>query len=556
MNEIRKKTDRRQSVSLAVFALSFLMLTVFLLWKCRFGFAHIDESFYLTIPYRLCRGDALFVQEWHPSQLSGFLLYPIMKVYLAVAKGTDGIVLTYRYLFTVVWTLNALFLFFRLKRFSLYGAMAASEAFMLFTWSGAMALSYNTLGVLLLLDACVVAVTAERGKKGQYFAAGLLFAGAVMCCPHLVLLYALFTLAAVLGRKKVPALPCLWFMGSLGCLTLLAVFCLFVFRRASPADVFRSLPQLLNDPEHPPVGLPDKARSYAAAFLRASPLFPAALVLTVLITLWSWFRKQAAVGFTALCVVVGVLLLSVVFNEPLISYLMIPVNLLAPYCFLHDRDTGMKKLFYGVWLPGAVYTWCINLASNTGLNTISVAIAVMSVASLVMALRFASRLRRIRPSRVLAAAVAVLVLLQIGSELWVRYATVCWEWGILNQTEFIECGPDRGVLASESAYETYARKQADMERVRDDAEITGLLALSRDPYLYLSAQKELCTYSAWLSGVNDTTLRRLDEYFQMCPEKIPDGIYIDAEYGAFAAHFTEKGYRSEQLGSGAYLLKK
>jgi len=174
----------------------------------------------------------------------------------------------------------------------------------------------------------------------------------------------------------------------------------------------------------------------------------------------------------------------------------------------------------------------------------------------VMAARFVSRRRRVRPSRVLAAALALLVFVQLGSELWVRYATVCWEWGILTQTEYIDSGPDRGLYVSPPCYESYGKKHADMERVHDDPEIAGLLVLSRDPYLYLSAQKEMCTYSAWLSGVNDTTIRRLDEYFQSCPEKIPDGIYIDEEYGAYAAHFTQQGYRSEQLESGAYLLKK
>ena len=49
---------------------------VFLLWKCRYGFANMDEVFYLLTPYRLCQGDALFAGEWHLSQMSAFLVYP------------------------------------------------------------------------------------------------------------------------------------------------------------------------------------------------------------------------------------------------------------------------------------------------------------------------------------------------------------------------------------------------------------------------------------------------------------------------------------------------
>ena len=38
---------------------------VFLLWKCRYGFANMDEVFYLLTPYRLGQGDALFASECH-----------------------------------------------------------------------------------------------------------------------------------------------------------------------------------------------------------------------------------------------------------------------------------------------------------------------------------------------------------------------------------------------------------------------------------------------------------------------------------------------------------
>ena len=42
----------------------------------------MDEGFYLTIPYRLIQGDCLLVDEWHVSQLAGFLLIPVLKLYL------------------------------------------------------------------------------------------------------------------------------------------------------------------------------------------------------------------------------------------------------------------------------------------------------------------------------------------------------------------------------------------------------------------------------------------------------------------------------------------
>ena len=119
----------RQSRGLfALYGAVFLAAWAFLFWKCRFGFGNIDESFYLTVPYRLCRGDTLLLHEWHLSQTSGFLLVPAMRLFLLTHGSTAGILLWFRRLYTAVWGLAALFFCFRLRRFSLPGAMLGGIA--------------------------------------------------------------------------------------------------------------------------------------------------------------------------------------------------------------------------------------------------------------------------------------------------------------------------------------------------------------------------------------------------------------------------------------------
>ena len=56
---------------------------------------------------------------------------------------------------------------------------------------GIMALSYNSMGILLLLSACVLVATADPKRRAAPLLAGLFFAGAVLCCPYLLLLYVL-----------------------------------------------------------------------------------------------------------------------------------------------------------------------------------------------------------------------------------------------------------------------------------------------------------------------------------------------------------------------------
>ena len=110
MGRIRK--NQKKVYGPILYAILYVCTMAFLLWKCRFGFGNIDESFYLTIPYRLCQGDGLLLHEWHLSQLSGFLLLPAMKAYLAVFGSTTGIILSFRILFTVAWGMAALFFTF------------------------------------------------------------------------------------------------------------------------------------------------------------------------------------------------------------------------------------------------------------------------------------------------------------------------------------------------------------------------------------------------------------------------------------------------------------
>ena len=180
---ISAKANRKRCIYI-VYCACIIILFLFLLWKCKIGFANIDESFYLTIPYRLCRGDGLIIHEWHLSQLSGFLLFPIMRIYLGIVRSTEGILLNFRYIFTFLWTVSACFVFYRLKSISLLGAMVSSICYMLYTPFGIMALSYNSMGIMLMLISCIIVVTSLKCVRQQYCIAGILFAGAVLCCVN------------------------------------------------------------------------------------------------------------------------------------------------------------------------------------------------------------------------------------------------------------------------------------------------------------------------------------------------------------------------------------
>ena len=248
-------------------------------------------------------------------------------------------------------------------------------------------------------------------------------------------------------------------------------------------------------------------------------------------------------------------------KKPYINFVMFSINLIAPYCVLYSGAKEVKLLFWGVWVPGAVYTYCICLGSNQAFYAISSASTVMMAASVAMLGCFLSNeLRQRKPglfSRIVLVLMVLLMGLQFWSELSLRYSFVFSEpEGMPAQTVRAESGPEKGIIMTQEKLEHYLMTEEDLRMIREDKAITGLLTLSKDPYLYLGAGKKLSTYSGWLSGINDTSIARLETYFTLNPEKRPDAIYVEEQYGEYVELYKEQGYLCRQLESGAYLLKR
>ena len=195
-----KKTRTREND--AVFFMLLGLTAVFFCWRCRYGFAEADEAFYPTIAYRLTQGDRLLVDEWHMSQLSSVLLYLPVLLFTRLTGGTAGIYLALRYLYVAVQCLVAATVYLRLRRYHSLGAAAGALALAVYAPYGINALSYNSLGILLMAMTGALLVPAEEESRAAYILAGLSFAGSVLCCPYLIAVYLLYALFVFIPRKK------------------------------------------------------------------------------------------------------------------------------------------------------------------------------------------------------------------------------------------------------------------------------------------------------------------------------------------------------------------
>ena len=533
-------------------------LAVMMLRKCRYGFGNIDESFYLTIPLRLLQGDQLLLHEWHLSQLSGFLLTPFLRLYLLLSGGTDGILLAFRRIYTCVQLLAAAAVFFTLRRESKAGALIGALLWCAYAPFSIMALSYNSMGIICMTLSMLLHFRCRRAWG--IVLSGLLFACAVLCCPFLAPLPALYALQMLLRKKfrpgSLPAPRKFWFF-LLGIGLMAAVFLFSLFRSLSLRRLAEVLPLILSDPEHGFAPL-YKFRVFCSSLFLCGrygcSFFAGYCVLTLIgvFSRKSGVRTGCIMGVFLLCFL-HLLAMIRLFNY--FNHLMLPFSYAACACYLIRRDESLRPLFYGLFLPCLFYIPCLQLSSNQGLFAMSSAAAAAMPAAVAIMIRSLRAEALPGPRRAAACCLACLLLLQGGAELYYRWNDVFWEGCVAEQTVLLHEGPEAGLLVTPVKAEMY---EPCLEELRSLNSEEKALFLSDRTWYYLCGDWKNASFSAWLSGVNENSVNKLLSYYAINEDKLPDLIYADAEAQPYAQVFVrEYGFR--EVGStalGALLLRR
>lgn len=551
--------------------LGFAAALAFVVWKCRFGFGNMDEAFYLSIPIRLCQGDTLLVDEWHVSQLSAFLLYPVMKLYrLILGSGGEGIVLHFRYIYAFFQFVTALFLFSRWKRISKYGSFAAALLFLLFAPFSISALSYNSMGLICVCLALTLAITAEKYRGLQQLLSGVFLACAVLCAPAFALVWPLYGLAVLcfalpkLRRCRAALLqPAAFLRVTLGCAVVAALLAAFLLSRSSLSDILAAIPHILADPEHSP----ESRGAYLVSALRfffawdaRVLLWSAAFGLVILLAaLDSCRRGHAAFWWLCGCGCALGLMFAWFGSTTLISAVNAPLTLLPPLALILNRDGRIRKLFFGLWLPGVVYALCVTALSNQSYVALQLGLLPATAAAVMIVFETTGLLVREKcpfwwePQRAAALVCAALILVGgvLGCTASRRFKTVHWENGIHDQTVPITAGPQAGLLVSQTKFDRYESARWEFSRLaRRYPEAHSAAILSTECWYWLFSDWHNALYSSWLSARFEDIRPRVELYYELYPHKLPDIILADKALGqdweGFAASY---GYtRSAETG--------
>ena len=542
---------------------------IFSFWKFRYGFGGNDEAFYLTIPHRLTLGDGLFVNEWHLSQMSGFLLIPFVWLFRTITGSTDGIILAARVVYILIHAGATVAIYTRVRKYGFFSVFACALYF-LYTPFDIMALSYNTMGVELLLLAGVLLATADYSKRLQLIFSGLAYAGAVLCNPYLAVLWLLY--AACMGvhyllrntdtrfalKSEMFSLRSfLFFTG--GVFALAAVFLIFVLVRTGFGGIFENLPYMLDDPEHPQIPFGKKLESYFKSWYEFQPHFRyvlyayGATLIAMIADRKRRLHRSVYLFATCACVAVSLLMLLPGCTSTTYNHIMLPFIFFGVTSYILTENKP-RELFLAVFVPGIIYSFCIHMSSNQYMYGISMVITVANFASIVFLGQLIAEMRQ-TPDNITYAktikmislgAVAAVIALQGGMEITAKAYHVFWDASPEQLTTEIVSGPAAGVLTTESNAQKYESVYADITDFMNK-ENGNILLLTPRTWTYLAMNDYgYAAYSAWLPDNTENTLTRLKQYFALNPDKVPRYICIpkDTKFDAqkLVADAQSQGY--------------
>ena len=528
---------------------------IFAFWKCVFGFGGNDEAFYLTVPQRFNMGDALIKDEWHLSQLSGFLLMPFVWLFTTITGSTEGIILAARVLYIIFHATVSIVIYSRIRKYG-YVSVFASVLYFIYTPYDIMAMSYNTMGLDFVTLAGVIMGTASYKKKLPLIVSGVAFAAAVLCCPYLAAAYILYGICVLIhtfikNKETKFILKSELFAGktflffSIGIFALAAVFLVFALTRVSIKEIFNYLPYLMTDPEHPQIALGSRFGMYFKSIYNCHSHFKIALFsYLVMIVVMIIDRKRKSHRSIYLIVTTAIVIFCYVLLLPQLTYstynaIMFPLIFIGITSYFLCENKP-KPLFASLFVPGIIYSFAICFSSNQYFYVISMVITASNIASYVFLAQLLREMKTTQDNIEYAVwvkrgsflFVAFMIFLQGAFQITVKAEHCFWESGnTSNLTAQIKNGPAKGIYTNVNNCNTYEQIYSDLQYYKNKQE-DKILFLTSKTWCYLAVDFPYGTLSAWISGEKPSSVERLKTYYRVNYEEIPKYIYIpkDSEW--------------------------
>ena len=562
----------------AFLIISFFAL-LFLIIRARFGFCFNDEPFCVTLAQRIFNGDALIADEWHGCQLFSVIMLPFYAIYRLFSPSNEGILLFLRHIYCILWWLCCLHVTKSVvspKTNDLRTLICKTLLFgylILFSPLDYMTISYTSIGLVSVLVINCIAyhipddIPVFSCKNALIFA--FFWAILVLCSPFMAVGYALLFIGILAGAYREGKTGNSYYFRNYLSIYKIAIIAdiifaaaflfFFLFSRTDLATVLTNLPYILADPEHQSYGL---RLSVTILLLDTFHQFPH-LILFSFITLLCSFHKKIdhyrLVLFSINCILYAAGQINATVTPYLFNVQMLGITILGADAYFLSQNKN-RKLFYTFYGFSALYILLNGLATNTGIYATSMSAVVAGVAAFPILFHFAEELleqyKLVSSKRRLALALAISVFfLQLSSQAVLKLTRQYWDAPVYSLRSTIQCGAAKGLITNQSTANEYESNYRALTTLlgQTDSENKKFLSCTSCPYLYLDADLDFATFSAWTFGYGDGLNARLLDYHSLHPDRIPDLIYCASENDIL--DFIDDSY-AEYTYEGHYLYVK
>lgn len=568
MNKLFSKISLSKTdiVAAATLTLSF----VFLLWTALTDSTIPDEAFYITIPMRLINGDGLFTDEWHLSQLSAVILYPLIKLFFTISGGTQGIILYVRLLFVIMQTVTGAIIYRNLRKYAIC-AILISVSFSMFSVFSLNTLSYNTMGVsLLIILICVIYSAIEKPSTAKMIISGTLISLFILCQPFGVILYGIYFVAVcvfyLLKKAKNRNIPYPLTIKSLlmtiaGILPVLAFFFYLLLKNSDFGTIFECIPGILSDMEHMEIAenMGNKTFSLFQFFTDmtlAAGIVP--IIILIVCSVCALILKKKNKYISIFIVLTGLVIFTSVFffhyyfsgetaDTADINFFFLPFALAGPVFYLLPEKKNHKVLIL-FWCTGIVYALFMTVSSNVRLHTSVNGYIISSAATLLFAKDLFCEIKSKEATENKSAAgnkftkiVTLLLALTVfgasafhSTEIVLRHTRLQHAFVRTKMTDGIFAGIK---LPSEQAL-LYTNLKNDAKKIKEILSPDDRIFVCENiPSIYLEENFYIGAFSGWFIEEQlayPEIRNRFRDYYSIFPENIPDYIYVPAyKYAEF-----------------------
>jgi hypothetical protein len=587
---VKKSIKEKITAENVIIAVIFIIASVALLWKCRYGYMDGDEGFYPTIADRFLQGDRLIYDEWHGTELSAVVIMPFLKLYYLINGSADGVYLFIRYAYTVVKIVISIFIYIRLKKYSKIGTFVSVIVFLFYSRACTSVLSYNSISFGGAVVAFLLLLNEKDTVKTRIYwvLAGVALSISVFGIPHNVVIYFAYVAAVIIlsfiyknadknGKQVNKTIRLCYSYKALGFVTIgvgicVVIFFAYFFTQITLSQLLESLTYILReDPEHSARSLQTLTVGCILLILSTTTKTVCIIIAAILVVyLFDKKKNQRLEKYVCAAGVASIILILMYtfrftyqLNVGRVQPILYVTNVLGILLYILVKDEKMKELFAAVVAPGFFVMYGEFLASNNGFYGMATASCVSAVGSVLIIMIVIERYLTDKTRGLWGRTAGI--TLACALSICVTFIAFCKLMFVTTGNEMvmtldvkIESGVAKGLIVKQEQYDNYMAMYEDTEIIRSMPEETKVI-YKADPMLWMAGNQRCASYSTY-RGVTKVYAETLQKYYTVHPDKVADVIYVYGKDGSDEEELVNKlvamyGYSVNSVNTGWILSK-